>query len=102
MRSGSRCPAFCGEIPLMKLGFLDDDGGYFYCITYSFAFAACFAACFANCNTVGEVVFFSDFECAFLIPFEVDHIEHLTFIFLEIVCQENEASPFGGSGPQGR
>lgn len=23
-----------------------------------------------------------DFECAFLIPFEVDHIEHLTFIFL--------------------
>lgn len=34
MRSGSRCPAFCGEIPLMKLGFLDDDGGYFYCITY--------------------------------------------------------------------
>ena len=35
MRSGSRCPAFCGEIPLMKLGFLDDDGGYFYCITYT-------------------------------------------------------------------
>ena len=36
MRSGSRCPAFYGEIPLMRWGILDDDGGYFYCITYRF------------------------------------------------------------------
>ena len=35
MRSGSRCPAFYGEIPPMRWGILDDDGGYFYCITYS-------------------------------------------------------------------
>ena len=35
MRSGSRCPAFYGEIPPMKWGILDDDGGYFYCITYN-------------------------------------------------------------------
>ena len=34
MRSGSRCPAFYGEIPPMRWGILDDDGGYFYCITY--------------------------------------------------------------------
>ena len=36
MRSGSRCPAFYGEIPPMRWGILDDDGGYFYCITYTF------------------------------------------------------------------
>ena len=36
MRSGSRCPAFYGEIPPMKWGILDDDGGYFYCITYRY------------------------------------------------------------------
>lgn len=35
MRSGSRCPAFYGEIPPMRWGILDDDGGYFYCITYT-------------------------------------------------------------------
>ena len=35
MRSGSRCPAFYGEIPPMRWGILNDDGGYFYCITYS-------------------------------------------------------------------
>ena len=35
MRSGSRCPAFYGEIPPMRWGILDDDGGYFYCIIYS-------------------------------------------------------------------
>ena len=35
MRSGSRCPAFYGEIPPMRWGILDDDGGYFYCITYN-------------------------------------------------------------------
>lgn len=29
------CPAFYGEIPLTRWGILDDDGGYFYCITYS-------------------------------------------------------------------
>ena len=34
MRSGSRCPAFYGEIPPTRWGILDDDGGYFYCITY--------------------------------------------------------------------
>ena len=34
MRSGSRCPAFYGEIPPMRWGILNDDGGYFYCITY--------------------------------------------------------------------
>ena len=34
MRSGSRGPAFYGEIPSMRWGILDDDGGYFYCITY--------------------------------------------------------------------
>ena len=36
MRSGSRCPAFYGEIPPMRWGILNDDGGYFYCITYTF------------------------------------------------------------------
>ena len=36
MRSGSRCPAFYGEIPPMRWGILNDDGGYFYCITYIF------------------------------------------------------------------
>lgn len=35
MRSGSRCPAFYGEIPPMRWGILNDDGGYFYCITYT-------------------------------------------------------------------
>ena len=35
MRSGSRCPAFYGEIPPMRWGLLNDDGGYFYCITYT-------------------------------------------------------------------
>mgnify|MGYP003524228440 CR=1 FL=1 len=35
MRSGSRCPAFYGEIPPMRWGILNDDGGYFYCITYN-------------------------------------------------------------------
>ena len=35
MRSGSRCPAFYEEIPPMRWGILDDDGGYFYCITYN-------------------------------------------------------------------
>ena len=40
MRSGSRCPAFYGEIPPMRWGILDDDSGYFYCITYSIADAA--------------------------------------------------------------
>ena len=34
MRSGSRCPAFYGEIPPMRWGILDDDGGYFHCIIY--------------------------------------------------------------------
>lgn len=34
MRSGSRCPAFYGEIPPMRWGILNDDGRYFYCITY--------------------------------------------------------------------
>ena len=29
------CPAFYGEIPPMRWGILDDDGGYFYCITYN-------------------------------------------------------------------
>ena len=37
MRSGSRCPAFYGEIPPMRWGILNDDGGYFYCITYKYA-----------------------------------------------------------------
>jgi len=36
MRSGSRCPAFYGEIPPMRWGILNDDGGYFYCITYNY------------------------------------------------------------------
>ena len=35
MRSGSRCPAFYREIPPTRWGILDDDGGYFYCITYT-------------------------------------------------------------------
>ena len=35
MRSGSRCPAFYGEIPPMRWGILNDDGGYFYCIPYT-------------------------------------------------------------------
>ena len=35
MRSGSRRPAFYGEIPPMRWGIPDDDGGYFYCITYN-------------------------------------------------------------------
>lgn len=35
MRSSSRCPAFYGEIPPTRWGILDDDGGYFYCITYT-------------------------------------------------------------------
>ena len=35
MRSGSRCPAFYGEIPPMRWGILDDDGGYFHCIIYT-------------------------------------------------------------------
>ena len=35
MRSGSRCPAFYGENPPMRWGILNDDGGYFYCITYN-------------------------------------------------------------------
>lgn len=35
MRSGSRCPAFYGEISPMRWGILGDDGGYFYCITYT-------------------------------------------------------------------
>ena len=35
MRSGSRCPAFYGEISPMRWGILDDDGEYFYCITYN-------------------------------------------------------------------
>ena len=35
MRSGSRCPAFYGEIPPTRWGILDDDGGYFHCITYN-------------------------------------------------------------------
>ena len=38
MRSGSRCPAFYGEIPPMRWGILDDDSGYFYCITYNKVF----------------------------------------------------------------
>lgn len=38
MRSASRCPTFYGEIPPMRWGILDDDGGYFYCITYNDAF----------------------------------------------------------------
>lgn len=40
MKSGSRCPAFYGEIPPMRWGILDDDGGYFYCITYTCSTAA--------------------------------------------------------------
>lgn len=35
MKSGSRFPAFYGEIPPMRWGIPDDDGGYFYCITYT-------------------------------------------------------------------
>ena len=35
MRSASRCPTFYGEIPPMRWGILNDDGGYFYCITYT-------------------------------------------------------------------
>ena len=42
MRSGSRCPAFYGEIPPMRWGILNDDGGYFYCITYNIAAAGTF------------------------------------------------------------
>ena len=40
MRSGSRCPAFYGEIPPMRWGILNDDGGYFYCITYTLPHSA--------------------------------------------------------------
>ena len=41
--------------------------------------STCLSTRFATCLTKRNAVFLRDFERAFLIPFEVDHVEHLIF-----------------------
>ena len=41
-----------------------------------------------SCKNVVFSIFFCNFNRALLVPFEADHVEHLTFVLLEILCQD--------------